>query len=430
MATESTDPKRTAPFYGWVIVRIATLQEFIAVGMGTWVIGVFVVPMEQEMGWSRTAIFLAIAIRAGVNGVLAPLVGPLVDRKHGARILVPVAAIFLGGALIATSHVQSLLQYYLIFGVVAALGIVGAGTEPAEGIVSKWFVRKRGRALAFATSGGSIGALVFPIATALLIEQVGWRDAWTYLGITTMVVLVPAGLFLRRRPEDMGLHPDGADGPPETVRAGRPAVSDYSFTPRQVLGTRTFWVIILALALSTLSLGGFHPNLIPHFQGLGFSAILAGAAQSVYGVSSMAFRFGWGLLAERVHVRYAFMLQSVLTAGAILFILTVQNTFMMFVSMAVVGATAGGFFLMWPLVLANYFGREHIGAIRGMSRPFLILSTTGGPIMVASLWDRTGNYNWSFGILLVAWLLTAATMTLARPLRQPPVESRPQPTAG
>ena len=202
------------------------------------------------------------------------------------------------------------------------------------------------------------------------------------------MLLVPLSFMLRTNPEDVGLLPDGdrdhAPGAPSEGGRPRPSrVSEVSLTGRQALRSPAFWFIILAFALGGLGLQGFQSNWIPYLEGKGFAAGTAAVAITVYGIFSVSARMLWGLLADRFQVRYLIVIQSLLTASSVLLLLYVIGPVMLFTFVVCFGLTMGGSFLLRPLIVANYFGRMHIGAITGYMRPFQ--ATTDGH------WPRRGG---------------------------------------
>ncbi len=413
--------KRTLFFYGWVIVVVATLYHALHSGIGIWALAVALSPMEADLAWSRSQILLVLTIRAIVRGVASPLIGPWIDRKHGAWLLPLLSGIVLSLALMSMSRTATLPAFYISFGFFGSIALLGLGPASVDALVPKWFIRKRPIALAITSSGGGLGALFFSVAVALLIDAVGWRDMWLWLGVATLVLTVPTALLLRRSPEDMGLLPDGAlDRRSQPVDAPGPekAADERSYTVREVVRTRSFWFIILAFSLAALSFHGFLSNLVAHIEGLGFTPKLAASAITFYAVFSIAARFVWAGVATRMELRRVLMVQALLTTLAMPLLLTVQNTPMLFFAMGYLGITIAGNFLLHSLIFANYFGRQHIGAVRGITRPFLTISTAASPLLIAFSFDATGTNTLAFSILAATWLLVALTAYFLPPIQQ------------
>ena len=412
-------------FYGWYMVGIALVSGAFQTGVGIWGVSVFVIPMEEDLGWSRAAFFLALTIRTATTGLLSPVVGPWLDTKNGPRRLMLFGSIVLGCSLMGLRWVESIWAFYLLFGVLGAVGAVGAGGIITQTILPKWFIRRRGRAMGVASMGGAMGPLFFPITIYGLISLVGWRDAWFALGVISLALLLPLSFLLRTRPEDIGVRPDGDrdDIAPDAAApaGGRPrpgGAGEFSLTGRQALRSPAFWLIILAFGLGGIGLQGFQSNWIPYLEGEGIATAVATVAITVYGVFSVAARMIWGLLADRYQVRSLIVVQSLLTAASVLLLIYVAGPVMLFVFVVLFGLTMGGSFLLRPLIVANYFGREHIGAITGYMRPFQGLTAAAGPPLVALAYDALGSYFWSFVVVMIGYASTAAVITLARPPRE------------
>ena len=410
-------------FYGWNLVGVALVSGAFNAGVAMWGLGVFASSMEMELGWSRSALFLGLTIRTGMTGLLSPIVGPWRDTRNGPRALMLVGAVILGGSLMALRWVDDLWQFYLFFGVVGAIGNLGAGGMLTQTILPKWFIRRRGIALGIASTGGAMGPLFFPISIIGLISLLGWRDAWFALGALAVVVLVPLALTVRTNPEDIGLLPDGDTDPAAPAPSGgarsRPSrANEVSLTGRQALRTPSFWLIILAFGLGGLGQQGFQSNWVPYLEGVGFASSTAALAITVYGVFSVSARLWWGILADRYQVRYLLVIQSLMTGTSVLLLIYVMGPFMLFAFVVIFGATMGGGFMMRPLIVANYFGRGHIGAITGYMRPFQGLTTALGPVVVALVYDTLGSYFWSFIAVMVGFAFTAAVIILAKPPRE------------
>ena len=218
-AAQGQERQKPRFFYGWVIVAIAIVGGAFTSGTSVWGASVFVTHMGDDLGWSRSAFYGAFTVRALAAGALAPILGPLQDRRNGPRYLMLMSAVSLGVALVLLKFVDDLWVFYLVFGGLGALSMSALGEMMTVAVVPKWFVRRRGRAVGIATTGTAMGPLFFPITVQALIEAVGWRDGWFVLGALTLAVLVPLALLVRTRPEDVGLLPDGDD--PSTQPAPR-----------------------------------------------------------------------------------------------------------------------------------------------------------------------------------------------------------------
>jgi MFS family permease len=405
-------------YYGWVLVGVAFITGGFNTGVGTWALTVFAKPMTEEFGWSRTTFFLALTIYTALPGVLSPLIGPYRDTARGPRILMLCGSIILGLALMSLRWVDNLWQYYLFFGVVGSVGSMGLGETMTQVILPKWFIRKRGKALGIAVMGGGMGPLLAPITLYALVSAIGWRDTWFVMGLAVIIVLVPLSFLIRTSPEDLGLLPDGDDHPGDNVEAsptnGR-GHDERSLTRGEALRSPAFWLIVIAFGLGGLGQRGFQVNWLPYLQDAGFSTGVGALTIMVYGICSVSVRPLWGMLGDRYPVRLLIVSQSLLTASSVLLLIYVAGLPILLAFMILFGVTMGGSFILRPLLIANYFGRDHLGAITGMMRPFQSLTGAIGPIFVAAIYDLHGSYYWSFFIVMLGFATTGAVILLARP---------------
>lgn len=403
------------------MVLVAGMGGIFTLGTGLWSISVFVIPMENDLGWNRTTIFGALTVRALVAGVLAPLAGPLFDTRNGPRFLSIVSAILIGISLVGIRWVHEAWQFYLFFSVIGAMANVTGGTVLVEALVPKWFVRRRGRAVALASLGGVVGP-VFPLGIQQVISLFGWRDAWMILGIFSTVILLPLALLIRTKPEDIGLLPDGdvankqiAESDLATSGSSPVYSEEPSLTRREVLRTRSFWLLAIAFSVTSLGVQGFIPNWLPYFQDIGFNAATGAAALTVFGIFVLPARLIWGFLAEQYSVRHLLMLQHFLTAAGVVLLLFIGNLEFLLLFAIFMGLAYGGYVPLQRLIYPIYYGRTHLGSIRGAMRPFITLASAVGPLVIAGIYDAKGSYFLAFIVVMCTWLMAGLLFMLARP---------------
>jgi sugar phosphate permease len=287
-----------------------------------------------------------------------------------------------------------------------------------------WFASKRGRAM-------GLIVMTLPLANAVqaplaqwITDQAGWREVFILFGVLSATLIVAPGyLLLRKRPEDLGLYPDGADGPPERqVSSGRQApggdyVSDYDFTLKQALHTRVFWLIVAASFLSILGGGAVSFHQVAYFQDIGLSPTVAAASISTFTLAG-AFSSGlWGLLSERISERLLATVLTVAGALTVLAMLEVRTEATALGVSTVFGLTTRGGGTLFNLLLASYFGRGNFGSISGFFATFSSFGLGAGPFIGALVFDVTGGYRVLFTALSVTYITTALILLLF--VRQP-----------
>ena len=421
--------RRLPFFYGWLLVGAQFLAMMLAIG--PWSFPLFAVAMEEDLGWSRSSLFAALTMRFLLGMVLFPFTNRLMDHRRWPRPILISTTIVFGATLIAVGRVQSLTEFYLVFGVLGGISAAGAGGQLFQAIIPKWFVRKRGRATSFGSMGSAAAALASPLYVSLFIDLFGWRTAWVCLGVIMLVLVLPLSFLVHRAPEDIGLLPDGdqpesgdEDGTEKPVQpAPRPRLrsgaTEFNYTVREALRRRTTWFLVLSSVLigpSTLGLGS---TWYPHFIDQGISTETAAGVISTYGFFAIIGRIVWGIMADRYHIRPLLVVLSVATGLPLLMLIYTDSTPLAFLHTAIMGLTLGGYVAISQLVWPNYFGRQHIGAIRSVFATITMVSMGVGPFWIALLRDATGSYDAAFWIMLAGWMGAASLMFLAWPLKPP-----------
>jgi MFS family permease len=289
-------------------------------------------------------------------------------------------------------------------------------------VLPKWFIRRRTQAMTIASAGQGAGPLFFPILLSAVIDEWGWRVGWAALGGTAFLILFPLAFTVRTRPEDMGLHPDGDEAPLTVSGTASRRVEERSFTRSEAVRQPTFWLLNLSGALFIMGVTGLQTNWLLYFQDIGFASTTAALSATAFGVGSFSSRFLWGFFAGRFQVRLLMATATSLTATTVFLLFQVDSVALMIAAALLNGLALGGNFVMRPLIVANYFGRAHIGAINGLMRPLMIAGSATGPLLVALLFDLTGDWHVAFGLVAAIWFASAASIALARaprPLPEP-----------
>ena len=415
-------------FYGWGIVGVSVLVSFAQVPMYGPVLSVFVNPIHQDMGWSHFEISAAFTAGSLFGSLLSSIVGGQLDR-YGARAAVVVAGMIVTGALVGLALMQEVWQFWGLFGVgrTAALVGINLGTSVAVG---NWFVRKRGRAISFLGIGLRSGQALMPVVliTPIIIAY-SWRHAYMVLAVVTFVlIVVPAWLFIRRRPEDFGLLPDGdaPDVAPTATGDSRPVVQDVeeSFTLQEARKTMAFWLITIAVMMVVFAQTSVNLHAVASVIDRGVSESLSGAFVFIIMGTAALSAYGWGALMDRIHVRWVTAVATIFSGAAMVVIIFADNLPLAITFAVLFGLGTGGWTLAQTLLFANYFGRRHLGAIRGLSQVLSGPLGAAGPFLAGGIRTYTGSYELSFIIFFVALVVVFLALVLARPPR------RRQPSAG
>ncbi len=417
--SESTWATRLPFYYGWVIVSVVFLRAFTTAG-ALWTTGILSVAMHDDLGWSRTIIFAGITLRTLGAAVAGVFFGKFMDKSGFARILGTGSAIVAALCLLAVAFVHEPWQFLLIFGVIG--GILGAGPSQLlmGAVVPKWFIRKRGRAMATSTMGTGLAAFILPPIIAFVSSSFGWREAWFFLGIVAVVLSVLPSLLLRTQPEDIGLLPDGDTEPLSTGAVpGRVqvAATEYNFTRAEAFRTPTLWLLMLVSVFGMVSPTAFPTNLVPALVERGFSESTAAISFSAYGLTSFTGRFFWGWLSDKLHIRKTLLIICTYTGVTVPLLLFLPGDLRL-VAGGVAGLGIGGWVGLNQVVWPVYFGRANIGAISGTVRPIITLSGATGPLYVAALAEYFDSYTISILVMTLSWWLCAMVLLFVRPARR------------
>jgi MFS transporter, OFA family, oxalate/formate antiporter len=386
-------------------------------------LSMFVVPMTLEFGWSRTGISGAVSLGSLLGALVAPFVGPLFDR-HGSRALLVASAIVVSACCVALSGTQSLVWFYVAFGLsrMTFSTPFDVGTTSA---VANWFLRRRALAMSLLAMSTGIGLAVIPFFTQLVVVGQGWRAGWLVLaGMVLLVGALPQWLLLVRRPEDLGLALDGSskqrDGAGTASAAGEAASDasgEVSYTREEAMRTPVLWLLMAYTLLMFPVQAGISLHQAPHLMERGLSPALAAATVSAFSVAAALASLLFGAAGQRISVRGSLACGALLMAAGALMMRAVDGPALAFASAISFGAGIGGIFTMLPVAWANYFGRAHFGAIRGVTLPAQVGGQALGPLIAGALHDYRGDYAGGLAVFATMSVCAAAIALLVRPPR-------------
>ena len=402
-------------FYGWVIVGCTMCSSVVRQAAAVATLSIFIVPMTAEFDWSRTGISGAVSLGGVLGAFFAPFIGPLFDR-HGSRALLVVSAVAVSACCVALAGTQGLLWFYVAFSISRLMfsAPFEIGTTSA---VTKWFVRRRARAMSLLIMSTGLGLTILPLVVAAAIAIAGWRAGWLVLAVIAIVFgVVPQWFLLVRRPEDIGLKPDGATASPglSASTAHAAATGEVSFTRTQALRSSTLWLLMAYTLLVFPVQAGVSLHQAPHLIERGISPTIAATIVSTFSLASALASLVFGSLGDRVPVRGALAASAALLALGAVTMRDVEGPLLGYAAAVLFGAGIGGILTMIPVAWANYFGRAHFGAIRGITLPAQVGGQAIGPLAAGVLHDLTGSYASGLTAFAVLSLLAAAVALVTR----------------
>ena len=420
-APATPETRKRGFYYGWVIVVVIGLGGFTQSAESYPILGVFLKPMTEEFGWTRTVFTGSTLLGTLMGGIVALKAGPMIDRL-GARWILTISFAVLGSSLVLMAFIQALWQFYFlqIVGRALTMGVLALALGV---VVPKWFVEKRGRAVALGGLGQRIGNAVTPLYVQYLVSQGSWRLATAVAGILMWVVsMIPIAIFLRRRPEDMGLLPDGAD--PEEARRRDEAVAagtmsaprqETSLTRDQALRHPSFYLLVVAFSLVFVAAPALNLHMLPFMTDQGIGEGYAVLAVAILSMCAGAGSIVTGFLSERITARRTLVgILAMMSLGFVL-LLFVEHAWQAILWGIYYGLSFGGMFILQQIIFADFYGRDNVGAIRGVVWPIQMVFNASGPFIASVAYDVLGSYTVIFLIFSAAVMIASVLLLLAKP---------------
>ncbi len=395
-------------FFGWKIVALAFLTNFISVGFVFYSYGVFFKALATDFGGSRFGVSMGLVAMQLVSASVAPLVGRMLDGGH-ARSLMTAGAGLMGAGFIVASAIGALWHFYVVFGLLMGVGVCMLGGLSSSTLVANWFIGRRGTALGLATMGISMSGMLMPPIGTALIALVGWRSTFlVYAGISLLMLAPAVWMWVINRPEDIGQAPDGdAELHGDGGDAAAPSTA-------ALLRDRNFWVIAIVVALNFTCMGAILTHSVPHVTDLGFSPAAAAWILSAMAGAGALGKPVFGAVTDRVDKRSAMWLASAIQIAGVLALLQADTYPLLLLSGALFGFGMGGVVPMHGALVGAAFGRHAFGRVMGLMSPAMLPINMIGQPFAAYIFDRTGSYDWAFQSFVVVFALSMGVLTMLR----------------
>jgi sugar phosphate permease len=401
---------------------------FVRNAAGSLTFAVFVPLIVAETGWSRALVGGAAAVGGLLATGASPPVGWSIDR-FGTRTVLVLGLIIIGLSTIALAWLDVHIALFYSAMAVGRIMFSSPLNVGAATVVGRWFVRQRGRATGLLFFSHSGGMAVFPLVATWVSFAYGWQTAWIVLGLMVYAIaLAPAALLVAQRPEDVGLLPDGdppaevdpaAPGGPAVVATAAPASGEEQWTTRQAMRTPVLWILAVGTGFLFLLQSGtnvYQADLL-HSRGINLTlsqlSIVVNAAGA--GLGSLL----WGRVLENVRVSYTYAMVALVMAVASGLFVVANTALLAFIAAGLFGLAVAGILVVPAVAYADFFGRQSLGAIRGVTEPFTSLGQAIGAVASGLVFQFAGSYSYAFIIYAVLGALTAAALLLARPPSRP-----------
>lgn len=391
--------------YGWVIVAVGALMTCVAFG-AMMSLAVFLQPISESMGWSRSGVSTAATIDFLAMGLAAFFWGALSDR-FGTRIVVLSGAVLLGAGLIGASQATSLWQFQFFFGVLVGISI-GAFYAPMVAAASAWIDRQRSLAVALVSAGMGVSPMTVAPFASWMIATYDWRTAMLAIGIAALALLIPASLLVRPPPAQ-----------PATPAAGGTGVVEREWTVAQALRTPQFITLALAHFACCAAHSGPIFHMVSYAVVCGVAPLTAVTVYSLAGFSGLGGRLLLGVMADRFGAKHVLVGGLLVQALSIAAYLAVGRLGEFYTLSVVFGLAYGGVMPLYAVLVREYFGVRIMGSMFGAVSAFASLGMALGPLAGGMVFDTFHAYQWlhvgSFAIGMAAVAVALSFPSARRP---------------
>jgi MFS family permease len=373
----------------WLIAALAFVVLGFTRGLHS-SFGVFYVALLNNFNWSRGATAGVFSIVLVVDAVLSPLVGYLLDR-FGTKTITAAGCVFLSLGLLLSSGVHNLWEFYIYFGLIAAVGITFTGMVPHVFLVSEWFLANRASAIGIVYAGTGVGILLLAPLSEWMITEWGWARAFQTFGAMVLALLLPlVWLFYRHGPYG------------EKLRDARTATAEGSqWTIGRALKSLQFWLLFVARICAAAGTTVIVTHQVAHVVDVGFSKLLAASIFGLAGITSSFGRVVFGFIADRLSKQAAYTLNIVMTVigvGALIVLREPSQAWLLYVYVIFFGIGFGSRAVIFSALTADIFSGKGFGTILGYSTVAVGVGGALGSYLGGVFHDWTGSYLISFAL--------------------------------
>jgi MFS family permease len=409
-------------YYGWLIIGVAFVTMAISVSSRT-AFSLLLPPLLEEFGWDRGLVAGAFSFGFLFSAVLSPIAGRVMDR-HGPRVVIGGGVCMMSAGLLAVPAIAEPWQLYTTLGVLVGAGASLMSFTAQSLYLPNWFVRRRGLAISIAFAGVGAGAFVLLPWLQAIIGRDGWRAACWAMGLLVLLVVGPLTLLVRRRPEDIGLLPDGAArtfGSTDVPRASNivnPTWTSIEWTLARAVRTGRFWWIALSYFCALFAWYAVQVHQTTYLVDIGFSPAVAAWALGIVSVVAIPGQIGLGVLSDRVGREWVWSAGCFGFAICYAALIALERApsptllWLMIVSQGFLGYALTS--VMGPIV-AEIFEGPHYGAIFGTVTVAMIVGGAVGPWAAGVIHDATGSYSPAFLMAIGCCIVSAVAIWIASP---------------
>jgi MFS family permease len=409
-------------YYGWIIVGIAFVTMAIGVTART-AFSLLMPPLIEEFRWERGLAAGAFSFGFFVSAVLSPIVGRMIDAR-GPRFVILTGVALLSAGLFLAPYIERPWHFYATLGVLVGGGANMMTYTAHSQFLPNWFVRRRALAIGIAFAGAGFGAIVLlPWLQSIILAE-GWRASCSAIGILVLLVIAPLSLLVWKRPEDIGLRPDGAIAQAASTEARQasnivdPAWVATKWTLVRAARTMRFWWIALAYFCGLVAWYAIQVHQTKYLTEIGFTPVVAAWALGAVAVIGIPGQIMLGALSDRVGREWVW------TAGCAGFAICyatliamehAPSTALLYVMVFTQGFFGYGLTSVMGPIVAEIFEGPHYGTIFGTITVALMGGGAAGPWIAGAIHDATGSYRLAFLLIIGCCIVSAAAIWIAAP---------------
>ena len=394
---------------GSLIIAVVFSSTAVAVGVSQYAFGLFIGPIEETFGWSRTEISASLSF-AAVGGLAAPFIGRAMDR-FGARPVLVLSLMVFGLSFCLRPLMTELWHWYALSFMQFAT-FLGLTVLPTGRLVAAWFPRTRGRMTGLAATGNNVGGLVMPVFVAALLAAMPWNEACVVIGLVTFAIAGTAAVVVREAPS-AAASPAG-----QTRTHGEPAAAVASPLQdrnlRELVKTRVFLAVFTAITLGTFTYAAILPHVLAHLVTKGMSNASALSALSALAAAGVCGKLLFGWISERYGARRTMMINLVGQSSFVAVLALAGNAAVLGAAAPLFGLFMGGFGVLYILLVQETFGLRRYGSVMGLVNIGTVVSFGLGPLLAGASYDVSGSYAAAFLVVCGLFAAGSATLVLAR----------------
>lgn len=408
-------------YYGWLIIAVAFVTMAIGVSART-AFSLLMPPLIDEFGWDRGLAAGAFSFGFLTSAILSPVIGRVMDAR-GPRVVILTGVALLTAGLLLAPYIKAPWHLYATLGLLVGGGANMMTYSVHSQFLPNWFVARRALAISIAFAGAGVGGIVLLPWLQSIIVADGWRASCIAMGLLVLLVVAPLNLLVRKRPEDIGLRPDGAARSEHATQKRAPNIVDpvwvaTEWTLARAMRTARFWWIVVGYFCALVAWYAVQVHQTKYLTEIGFTPLVAAWALGAVSVVGIPGQIGFGALSDRIGREWVW------TAGCAGFVVcyaalialehsqSMALLYLMVISQGFFGYALTS--VMGPIV-AEIFEGPHYGAIFGTISVPLMAGGAAGPWLAGVIHDAAGNYYWAFIMAIACCVVSAASIWFAAP---------------